>query len=123
MEGNNKEILIEVNNSFDFSQFVLYLSRYEDYDNVKIKAFRDVVVERIPNTIVRSNQKFSDIYLKPKEVEVLNLLSLGFKYSDIATKLGISINGVRYYVKKIYVKLNVTNSRDAVRIYLTELSV
>ena len=49
---------------------------------------------------------------------VLHLLSEGYSYEDIAKNVDISINGVRFYVKKIYKALGVNNGRDAVRVYL-----
>lgn len=53
--------------------------------------------------------------LKPKEIEVMHLLTLGNSYEDIANILGISKNGVRFHIRKIYTKLNVKNRVDAVR--------
>lgn len=53
--------------------------------------------------------------LKPKEIEVMHLLSLGHSYDNVAATLGISKNGVRFHVRKIYSKLKVNNRVDAVR--------
>lgn len=55
--------------------------------------------------------------LKPKELQVLEYLKNGLTYSEIATIAPFSINGVRYYVKKIYKKLGVNNARNAVNKY------
>jgi DNA-binding CsgD family transcriptional regulator len=60
--------------------------------------------------------------LKPRELEILGFLSHGASYEDISDKVHISIDGVRYYIKKIYKKLGVTNGRDAVRIFFTQMS-
>lgn len=54
-------------------------------------------------------------------LQILELLSEGYNYAGVAEQLDISINGVRYYVKKIFHALNVTNGREAVKIYLTEI--
>ena len=56
-----------------------------------------------------------------KGIEVLNLLSVGATYNEIASELDIPIDTVRYYVKKIFKTLEVSNGRDAVRIYLTQI--
>ena len=53
--------------------------------------------------------------LRKKEVEVIYLLSLGHSYDKVASILGITKNGVRFHIKKIYINLNVHNRLDAVR--------
>lgn len=52
---------------------------------------------------------------------ILEKLADGKKYKEISTELDISIDGVRFYIKKIFKALNVNNGRDAVRIYLTDI--
>jgi DNA-binding NarL/FixJ family response regulator len=59
--------------------------------------------------------------LKPKEIEVMHLLSLGYSYEKIASSLGISKNGVRFHMRKIYTKINVNNRVDAVRKWTNRL--
>jgi len=50
--------------------------------------------------------------LGPREREVLELLATGAMYKEVAKRLGISINTVLTYVRRIYRKLHV-NSRHA----------
>jgi DNA-binding NarL/FixJ family response regulator len=50
--------------------------------------------------------------LGPREREVLELLAAGAMYKEVAKRLGISINTVLTYVRRIYRKLHV-NSRHA----------
>lgn len=50
--------------------------------------------------------------LTAREVAVLTLLSRGYSYAEIATRLFISINTVASHIKQIYRKLSV-NSRGA----------
>ena len=59
--------------------------------------------------------------LGKKGQDVIRLLAKGYSYQEIADELDVSINGVRYYIKKSFKALNVDNGRDAVRIYLTEM--
>lgn len=54
--------------------------------------------------------------LTDREGEIINLLSIGVKYKDIAEKLYISLDTVRYHIKNIYFKLKI-NSRDEIRNY------
>lgn len=71
---------------------------------------------------INNTEKRSSKYLLGKNgLKILGLLSEGYTYSEIAEKAGITIDGVRYYVKKIFNALKVNNGRDAVRIYLTEM--
>jgi len=53
-----------------------------------------------------------------KGIEIIEHLYLGHSYDEIAELMGISINGVRYYIKKIYRHFGISNSRDAIRMYL-----
>lgn len=52
--------------------------------------------------------------LTERELEVLRLIAEGLKYDQIAEKLVISINTVRFYVKEIYSKLQVNSRTQAV---------
>jgi LuxR family maltose regulon positive regulatory protein len=52
--------------------------------------------------------------LTDRELEVLRLIAQGQKYKEIATRLFISLNTVRFHVKGIYGKLDVNNRTRAV---------
>ncbi|NCN10787.1 MAG: response regulator transcription factor [Leptospira sp.] len=52
--------------------------------------------------------------LSKREKEVLNLVSLGLVYSDIANELDISPHTVSRHVEKIYKKLNVHSKSEAI---------
>ncbi len=53
--------------------------------------------------------------LSDREKEVLQWLSKGFSYKEIAAKLFISIETVRTHIRNIYEKLHVANKGDAIR--------
>lgn len=55
-----------------------------------------------------------DIKLTPRELDILELLSLGLVKKEIADKLDISAHTVAEYVKNIYGKLGVQNAPAAV---------
>ena len=57
-------------------------------------------------------------YLAPREQEVLNLLSKGFAYKQIAAELNLSMGTIRTYIRRIYEKLHVNCRTDAVVKYL-----
>lgn len=52
--------------------------------------------------------------LSAREQEVLDLLSQGCMYKEIADKLGISFETVRTYIRRIYEKLHVRTRTEAV---------
>ncbi|HTI98282.1 MAG TPA: response regulator transcription factor [Dongiaceae bacterium] len=56
--------------------------------------------------------------LSPREREVLDGLAEGQAYKQIATRLGVSIHTVRNYIRRIYEKLHVCSSAEAVAKYL-----
>jgi DNA-binding NarL/FixJ family response regulator len=56
--------------------------------------------------------------LSPREEMVLNCLSKGLTYKQIADQLGISIDTIRTYLRRIYEKLHVQSRTEAVAKYL-----
>jgi DNA-binding NarL/FixJ family response regulator len=56
--------------------------------------------------------------LSPREREVLDHLSKGFLYKEIAESLGISYETVHTYIRRIYEKLQVRTRTEAVTKFL-----
>ncbi len=56
--------------------------------------------------------------LSPREERVLDCLSRGLAYKQIADELGISINTIRTHLRHIYEKLHVQSRTEAVAKYL-----
>lgn len=52
--------------------------------------------------------------LTVKQVEVLELISRGFSYKEVARQLDMSINTVRTHIRHIYNKLEVSSGSEAV---------
>lgn len=52
--------------------------------------------------------------LTPHEIRLLKLLVEGYRYEDVASQLGVSINTVRSHIKHIYGKLQVHSKSEAV---------
>ena len=53
-------------------------------------------------------------HLSPRETEIVELLVKGFRYKEVADHFSCSINTVREHLRRIYVKLHVSSSREAV---------
>ena len=56
--------------------------------------------------------------LTPREHDVLKLLADGFRYKEIASELGITLDTVREHARRIYSKLHVSSRTEAVVKYL-----
>jgi DNA-binding NarL/FixJ family response regulator len=69
------------------------------------------VLQMVPQA-KNGEQEKSD--LSKKEIEILQLLVNGYSYKMIAAELKISIDTVRFYIKKIYDKLHVHSATEAV---------
>ncbi|NJN94177.1 MAG: response regulator transcription factor [Anaerolineales bacterium] len=65
-----------------------------------------------PDTTVHSDD------LSDREQEILALLAEGKPNQEIATTLHLSENTVKYYLKNIYRKLQLTNRTEAARVFL-----
>jgi DNA-binding NarL/FixJ family response regulator len=61
----------------------------------------------------------ADSALSPREREVLDYLSRGYLYKEIAAELAISYDTVHTYVRRIYEKLQVHSRTEAVAKHLT----
>ncbi len=94
-----------------------------------LDAIRDVIKGGSPMTahiarkVVQSFQRAgasnqATENLSPREQEVLDCLSQGFLYKEIAEKLGISYETVHTYIRRIYEKLQVRTRTEAVAKFL-----
>jgi DNA-binding NarL/FixJ family response regulator len=53
-----------------------------------------------------------------REHQILKLLAEGWAYKEVADKVGLSIDGVRFYIKRIYKALNVNSKSELIKVYL-----
>ena len=88
-------------------------------ENNKLGAIDKDYVKEILSAITQSQPgcpEFEPLEnpLSDRELDVILLMAEGLKYKEIAAKLFISLNTVRYHVKSIYGKLNVNNRTQAI---------
>ncbi len=69
------------------------------------------VLQMVPQAKDEQHEKAG---LSKKETAILQLLVNGYSYKMIATEIGISIDTVRFHIKKIYDKLHVHSATEAV---------
>jgi len=55
--------------------------------------------------------------LTQREIELLDLLAMGYLYKEIADKMGITTGTVKQHIHKIYDKLQVSNRTEAINKY------
>jgi DNA-binding NarL/FixJ family response regulator len=56
----------------------------------------------------------NDKKLSPRESEILELMATGYRYKEVADKLGIGVETVRYHIKNICVKMQVRDRIHAI---------
>lgn len=89
------------------------------YDNVvSVMAINVQAMEGTPGVEPKKNPPQRS--LAPREREVLDLLSKGRAYKQIAAEMELSMGTVRTYIRRLYGKLRVNCRTEAVVIYLTQ---
>ncbi|KXX68157.1 response regulator transcription factor [Flammeovirga sp. SJP92] len=68
----------------------------------------------IAKLVVKSFRRESESPLTGRETDVLNLLAEGKSYMDIADHISVSKDTVKFHIKNIYLKLQVSNKIEAV---------
>lgn len=58
------------------------------------------------------NSTFTD-----RELQILKLMAEGWEYKRVADKVNLSIDGVRFYIKSIYKKLNIHSKAELIKMY------
>ena len=90
-----------------------------------IEAIHEVIAGGAPMTPViackvlkmfqKNAPKSGEVFiLNEKEKQVLSLLTQGLSYKMIAAEMNITIDGIRFYIRKIYEKLHVHSMTEAV---------
>jgi len=69
------------------------------------------VLQMIP---AGGGQDKEQIHLTEREREILKSLVSGFSYKMIAAQLNLTLDGVRFHIKKVYEKLHVHSATEAV---------
>lgn len=72
--------------------------------------------EELEKNQIGQENIFTKFNLTTRESEILDSIADGKSNKEIAEELFISINTVKFHVKKIYEKLEVSNSREASKI-------
>lgn len=75
------------------------------------------IAKRVINTFQQIKEVIpKHTVLSNREMEVLQLLSTGLLYKEVANQLGLSIETIRSHCRKIYEKLHVNSKLEAINI-------
>lgn len=99
------------------------LAIHQGVDQARLMQYLEknfTMLEIEPNLFLLDNKPQQSVQLKGKELTVVDCITKGMTYKEISDELGMSIDGVRYYIKRIYKKMGVHNSRQAMNSYLGE---
>jgi len=77
-----------------------------------VRVISPVFTESLLSHLIRDEKLISK--LSEKECFILQKLSEGYNYEGIAKSLNLSLDGVRYHIRKLYKSLGVTNKTDAI---------
>lgn len=58
--------------------------------------------------------------LSPREVQVLEMASLGLTNAQMADRLAVTVHAVKFHLASIYRKLEVANRTEAASMYLRD---
>lgn len=78
-------------------------------------SMQDIILNRFLNHNNPDPQKFAVDLLSNRELEVLRLIGLGKKSSDIASELGVSVKTIDSHRENIKSKLNLKNSYELIQ--------
>jgi len=106
--------ILSTNNRIDSTvrEFTLIMNEGDSLNPVEA----DRALEIISQKLLRNSN--CETSLTRREVEIMNFLSRGLLYKEIAHGMGISIQTVKSHLKHIYPKLRVNNRTEATLKYL-----
>jgi ATP/maltotriose-dependent transcriptional regulator MalT len=101
---SHRNKLLQTQMRLELHNYLLKIGECEE----KIKDTRQTTQEQF-------KKQFEKYELTEREVEVLQLISKGYKNTEIAEHLFVSLNTVKTHIKNIYVKLDVKNRVEALQ--------
>jgi DNA-binding NarL/FixJ family response regulator len=80
------------------------------------------IARKVVQSFIKTNSETDSAVevLTPREEEVLRLLAQGYVSKEIADKLAVRFDTVRFHLKNIYTKLHVRSRAEAIIKYLKE---
>jgi DNA-binding NarL/FixJ family response regulator len=135
----------EKNRSIQFMMFTIYENSDTVFEALEAGATGYILKNSSPSKIIESLQEINqggspmnaeiakklvvhfqkqtfsqnEYHLTPKEQTILNLMSKGYLYKEIAGELKNTVNTIKQHIRHIYEKLHVQNKAEAInKVYL-----
>jgi DNA-binding NarL/FixJ family response regulator len=135
----------EKNRSIQFMMFTIYENSDTVFEALEAGATGYILKNSSPSKIIESLQELNqggspmnaeiakklvmhfqkqtfsqnEYHLTPKEQSILNLMSKGYLYKEIAGELKNTVNTIKQHIRHIYEKLHVQNKAEAInKVYL-----
>jgi len=133
----------EKNRSIQFMMFTIYENSDTVFEALKAGATGYLLKNSSPTKIIESLQELyhggspmnseiakklvtrfqnfsqNEYNLTPKEQKILELMSKGYLYKEIASELNNTVNTIKQHIRHIYEKLHVQNKAEAInKMYL-----
>jgi DNA-binding NarL/FixJ family response regulator len=71
------------------------------------------IVHRLPSAAEPQSRGAGDLPLTTREVEILQLVAAGFTNGDVARRLWVTEQTVKFHLRNVYRKLDVANRTEA----------
>jgi DNA-binding NarL/FixJ family response regulator len=68
------------------------------------------------------NERAGLLALTPRELEVLEMISLGLTNAEAARRLSVSVHAIKFHLAAIYSRLGVNNRTEAAVTYLRSVN-
>ena len=72
------------------------------------------IAKKLVTRFQKKASTLDEYHLTPKEHEVLQLMSKGYLYKEIAAELNNTVNTIKQHIRHIYEKLHVQNKAEAI---------
>ena len=77
------------------------------------------IAKKLVTRFQKQNVPENEYHLTPKEQQIIELMSKGYLYKEIAFELNNTVNTIKQHIRHIYEKLHVQNKAEAInRMYL-----
>ena len=112
--------LCTIRNTTEGMEVVGIFSNLNELDFLKKEKNIDIVLYHLmpktDNAPLENNNKQQQYSIKmaPREIVIIDLLSEGLLYKEIANQLNITLGTLKQYVHNIYEKLGVSNRTEAI---------
>ena len=90
--------------------FTLRILKRTSVEKMELTAMVEDAIETISEA-----QEHNEIKMKPREMEILDLIAKGYTNTEIASSLCLSPETIKWYKKKLFAMFDVSNSAELIK--------